>query len=243
MPRFEQLLAGAHAVDLELRSKPLEANVPVLLGLIGVWNRNALDVPTHAVLSYASRLDSLPDYLQQLEMESNGKRVDRDGREVDFPTCPVVWGGVESPGQHAFHQWLHQGTDIASSDFIVVAHPMGAHAEHHQILLAHALAQSEALMDGVTPPETYRVCPGDRMSTTFVLPALDAFHVGALLAIYEHKVFVQGLVWGINSFDQWGVELGKKIAGQILPALRGKPASLNPATAHLLGILRKMARE
>jgi glucose-6-phosphate isomerase len=242
MQRFEQLLAGAHAVDLEFRSTPLEHNVPALLALVGIWNRNVLGAPTHAVLSYASRLESLPAYLQQLEMESNGKRVDRDGHPVDYVTCPVVWGGTETPGQHAFHQWLHQGTDIASCDFILVAQPMGRHQEHHQILLAHATAQSEALMEGVDTPETYRVCPGDRVSTTFVLPSLDAFHVGALLAIYEHKVLVQGLVWGINSFDQWGVELGKKIAGQILPALRGKDATLHPATEHLLAVIRKMAR-
>jgi glucose-6-phosphate isomerase len=242
MHRFEQLLAGAHAVDLEFRSAPLEHNVPALLALVGIWNRNFLGAATHAVLSYASRLESLPAYLQQLEMESNGKRVDRDGKPVDFATCPVVWGGTETPGQHAFHQWLHQGTDLASCDFIVVANAMGRHAEHHEILLAHAMAQSEALMEGVQPSETYRVCPGDRMSTTFVLPALDALHVGALLAIYEHKVFVQGQVWGINSFDQWGVELGKKIAGQILPAVRGQPATLHPATEHLLGVIRRMAR-
>ena len=242
MHGFEQLLAGAHAVDLEFRSTPLEHNVPALLGLVGIWNRNFLGAATHAVLSYASRFESLPAYLQQLEMESNGKRVDRDGNPVDFVTCPVVWGGTETPGQHAFHQWLHQGTDTASCDFIVVAQPMGEHAAHHEILLAHATAQSEALMEGVNPPESYRVSPGDRVSTTFVLPKLDAFHVGALLAIYEHKVFVQGQVWGINSFDQWGVELGKKIAGQILPAVRGQPAKLHPATDHLLSVIRKMAR-
>ena len=242
MQRFEQMLAGAHAVDLEFRSAPLEHNVPALLALVGIWNRNFQGAATHAVLSYASRLESLPAYLQQLEMESNGKRVDRDGNAVDFETCPVVWGGTETPGQHAFHQWLHQGTDTASCDFIVVANAMGAHREHHEILLAHATAQSQALMDGVHPPESHRVCPGDRVSTTFVLPDLDAYHVGALLAIYEHKVFVQGQVWGINSFDQWGVELGKKIAGQILPAFRGEAATLHPATEHLLAVIRKMAR-
>jgi glucose-6-phosphate isomerase len=243
MARFEQLLAGAHAVDLQFRSDPLERNVPVLLGLLGVWNRNALGMPTHAVLGYASRLASLPAYLQQLEMESNGKRVDREGVPVDFQTCPVVWGGTETPGQHAFHQWLHQGTDLASCDFIVVAKAMGTHAAHHEILLAHACAQSEALMEGLATPATHKACPGDRVSTTFVLPALDAFHLGALLAIYEHKVFVQGIVWGINSFDQWGVELGKTIAGRILPAIRGADASaLHPATRHLLDVLRKQGR-
>ncbi|HUP31159.1 MAG TPA: glucose-6-phosphate isomerase [Usitatibacter sp.] len=242
MQRFEQLLAGAHAADLQFRSDPLERNVAALLGLIGVWNRNALGAPSHAVLGYSARLSSLPAYLQQLEMESNGKRVDRDGNPLDFQTCPVVWGGTETPGQHAFHQWLHQGTDLASCDFIVVARAMGRHAAHHEILLAHACAQSEALMEGLATPQTHKACPGDRVSTTLVLPALDAYHLGALLAIYEHKVFVQGVVWGINSFDQWGVELGKTIAGQILPALRGGHGSLHPATGHLLGIIQKMGR-
>ena len=241
MARFEQLLAGAHAADLQFRSDPLERNVPALLGLVGIWNRNALGATSHAVLSYASRLQSLPAFLQQLEMESNGKRVDRDGAAVDFPTCPVVWGGVETPGQHAFHQWLHQGTDPAACDFIVVAHPMGEKLAHHEILLSHACAQSEALMEGVASPEPYRACPGDRVSTTFVLPRLDAYHLGALLAIYEHKVFVQAAVWGINAFDQFGVELGKTIAGQVLPAVRGAPAALHPATEHLLGVIRKLA--
>ena len=240
--RFEQLLAGAHAADLSFRSSPLEHNVPALLALVGIWNRNALGMATHAVLSYAARLESLPAFLQQLEMESNGKRVDLEGNPVDFSTCPVVWGGTGTPGQHAFHQWLHQGTDPASCDFIVVASAMGAQRAHHEILLAHALAQSEALMEGLATPQTHRACPGDRVSTTLVLPALDAHHLGAMLAIYEHKVFVQGVVWGINSFDQFGVELGKTIAGQILPAVRGAEASLHPATHHLLGLIQKLSR-
>jgi glucose-6-phosphate isomerase len=240
MAAFDHLLAGAHAADLQFRSDPLERNVPALLGLVGIWNRNALGIASHAVLGYAARLGSLPAYLQQLEMESNGKRVDRDGNLLDFDTCPVVWGGTETPGQHAFHQWLHQGTNVASCDFIVAARPMGAIAEHHEILLAHALAQSEALMAGLDTPETWRACPGDRMSTTFVLPQLDAYHLGALLAIYEHKVFVQATVWGINAFDQFGVELGKTIAGQILPAVQGREARLHPATQHLLGVVRKL---
>jgi glucose-6-phosphate isomerase len=239
--RFEQLLAGAHAADLQFRSDPLERNVPALLGLFGVWNRNALAMASHAVLSYASRLESLPSYLQQLEMESNGKRVDREGREVLSPTCPVVWGGTETPGQHAFHQWLHQGTDAASSDFIVVASPMGARTIHHEILLSHACAQSEALMVGNDPGDPHRACPGNRVSTTFVLPKLDAYHLGALLAIYEHKVFVQACVWGINAFDQFGVELGKTIASRILPAVQGANVPLHPATSHLLGVIAKLA--
>ena len=239
--RFEQLLAGAHATDLHFRSNPLERNVPALLGLFGVWNRNALNMASHAVLSYASRMENLPAYLQQLEMESNGKRVDREGRAVLFPTCPVVWGGTETPGQHAFHQWLHQGTDFASCDFIVVAQPMGSRAIHHEILLANACAQSQALMTGNDPGDPHRVSTGNRVSTTLVLPKLDAFHLGALLAIYEHQVFVQASVWGINPFDQFGVELGKTIANAILPAVQGANVPLHPATSHLLDVIRKLS--
>ena len=243
MPRFERFLAGAHAVDLAFRSTPLERNVPVLAALVGIWNRNVLGTPTLAVLAYASRLASLPAYLQQLEMESNGKRVDQEGAPLEAASCPVVWGGTGTPGQHAFHQWLHQGTDPVACDFIVAAKSMGAHREHHEILLAHACAQSEALMEGLATPQTHKACPGDRPSTTYVLPALDPFSLGALLAIYEHKVFVQGVVWGIDSFDQWGVELGKTIAGRILPAMRGGEATLHPATHHLLGVIRKLGGE
>jgi glucose-6-phosphate isomerase len=242
MTRFGELLAGAHAADLEFRSTPLERNVPALLGLIGAWNRDALGIATHAVLSYASRLESLAAYLQQLEMESNGKRVDRDGAVVDFPTGAVVWGGTGTPGQHAFHQWLHQGTDAAACDFILVAQPMGANVAHHEILLAHACAQSEALMVGLESADPHRACPGDRVSTTIVLPRLDARALGALLAIYEHKVFVQATMWGTNPFDQFGVELGKTIAGRILPAVRGEAAELHPATRHLLAVIRKLGQ-
>lgn len=243
MARFEQLLAGAHATDLHFRSAPLERNVPALLALVGVWNRNALGIATHAVLPYAARLALLPPYLQQLEMESNGKRVGHDGELLGFATCPVIWGGAETAGQHAFHQWLHQGTEAASCDFIVSARAMGVPAEHHDILLAHACAQSEALMEGLDSPNPHKACPGDRASTTLVLPALDAFHLGALLALYEHKVFVQGVVWGVNPFDQWGVELGKRIAGAILPALHGERSGLHPATRHLLDVIARRAAD
>ena len=238
MPRFEEMLAGAHAADLAFRSDALERNAAALLGLVGIWNRNALGMASHAVLSYASRLEHLPAYLQQLEMESNGKRVLAEGAPLDYPTCPVIWGGTGTVGQHAYHQWLHQGTDPASCDFIVVAQPMGAIRIHHEILLSHALAQSEALMEGVAAAEPWRACPGDRVSTTLVLPKLDAHHLGALLAIYEHKVFVQGVVWGVDSFDQFGVELGKTIAAQVLPAVRGAGVPLHPATQHLLDVIR-----
>jgi glucose-6-phosphate isomerase len=240
MQCFERLLAGAHAADLEFRSTALDRNAPALLALVGIWNRNALGTPIHAVLSYASRLESLVAYLQQLEMESSGKRVDQEGNLVDFPTCPVIWGGVGTPGQHAYHQWLHQGTDPVSCDFIVSARPMGGNAAHHEILLAHACAQSEALMTGNATPETHRACPGNRPSTTVVLPRLDAYHLGALVAMYEHKVFTQATIWGIDAFDQWGVELGKNIAGQVLPAIRGAESVLHPATHHLLSVIHEL---
>jgi len=176
-------------------------------------------------------------------MESNGKRVDAEGNPLEQPSCPVVWGGTGTDGQHAYHQWLHQGTDTVACDFIVVARPMGSARDRHEVLLAHACAQSEALMEGLATPLTHKACPGNRPSTTYVLPALDAYHLGALLAIYEHKVFVQGVLWGIDSFDQWGVELGKTIAGKILPAVRGGDATLHPATHHLLGVIQKLGRE
>jgi glucose-6-phosphate isomerase len=240
MPRFEQLLAGAHAADLEFRSNPLERNVPALLALVGIWNRNFLGAPTHAVLAYAARLENFTAYLQQLEMESAGKRVDEEGKAIDWQTCPVIWGGVGTPGQHAYHQWLHQGTDAVSCDFIVAARAMGATTAHHEILLAHACAQSEALMNGSADAEAHRACPGNRPSTTLVLPELDALHLGALIAMYEHKVFAQATIWGIDAFDQWGVELGKTIAGQVLPALRGADAALHPATRHLVGVIHAL---
>ena len=242
MARFEQLLAGAHAVDLEFRSKPLERNVPALLALIGVWNRNALGAPSHAVLAYASRLENLTAYLQQLEMESLGKHVDQEGRPLDGATCPVIWGGAGTNGQHAYHQWLHQGTDAVSCDFIVAARAMGGIGAHHEILLAHACAQSEALMNG-NAESGHRACPGNRPSTTLVLPALDALHVGALIALYEHKVFAQATIWGIDAFDQWGVELGKTIAGQVLPALRGAKGPLHPSTRHLVALIHKLGAD
>jgi len=243
MGAFERLLAGAHAVDLEFRSSQLDHNVPALMALVGIWNRNALGAPSHAVLPYASRLQSFVAYLQQLEMESSGKRVDEEGNPLEFATCPVIWGGVGTPGQHAYHQWLHQGTDPVSCDFIVAARPMGSSAAHHEILLAHACAQSEALMTGVATVESHRACPGDRPSTTIVMPALDDFHMGALIALYEHKVYAQATLWGIDPFDQWGVELGKTIAGQVLPAVRGADAVLHPATHHLLGVIHKLASD
>ena len=243
MPAFEHLLAGAHAADLEFRSAPPERNVPLLAALVGLWNRNFLGMGVLAVLPYADRLASLPAYLQQLEMESNGKSVRIDGTPVDMPTCPAIFGQPGTPGQHAFHQWLHQGTDPAACDFIVVATPMGTRRDAHEALLAHALAQSEALMAGRRTGDAHRDCPGDRPSTTIVLPRLEPASMGALLALYEHKTYAQAVLWGINPFDQFGVELGKSIAGRILPAVRGQhDGGLHPATRHLVNVLHKLSR-
>ncbi len=241
MARFEQLLAGAHAADLHFRSDPIERNVPALLGLVSVWNRNALGIATHAVLPYASRMSDLVPFLQQLEMESNGKRVSAKEEAIDYGTSPVVWGGVGTPGQHAFHQWLHQGSDLPACDFIVVAQPMGTNVSHHEILLAHACAQSEALMNGVESDVPHLACPGNRPSTTLVMPKLDAFNLGSLLACYEHKTFTEATIWGVNPFDQFGVELGKSIADHVLPAVRGAEVPLHPATRHLLDVIKRHA--
>ncbi len=242
MPAFERFLAGAHAVDLEFRGAPPERNVPLLLGAVGVWNRDFLGIPAHVVLPYAQRLASLPGYLQQLEMESNGKRVDAGGEPVPVPTCPALFGEAGTLGQHAFYQWLHQGTDEASCDFIVVARPMGSRPAEHAALLANALAQSEALMTGRSTGNPHRDCPGNRPSTTIVLPELDPASLGALVALYEHKVYAQAVLWGVNPFDQFGVELGKAIAGRILPGLApGGTADLHPSTRHLLSLVRRAA--
>ena len=242
MPAFERFLAGAHAVDLEFRSSPPERNAPLLFALAGIWNRNFLGIPVHVVLPYAQRLASLPGYLQQLEMESNGKGVCVDGAPVVASTCPALFGEAGTLGQHAFHQWLHQGTDPVSTDFVVVAKAMGSDADAHRLLLAHAAAQSEALMTGRATGNPHRNCPGDRPNTTIVLPELNPASLGALIALYEHKVFVQGVIWGINSFDQYGVELGKEIAGTVARALRGNVGDLHPSTSHLLDIIHGRRR-
>ena len=226
MAAFDEFREGARAMDEHFRTAPLESNLPAILGLLGVWYGDFYGAQTHAVLPYAEDLRELPAYLQQLEMESNGKRVDRDGVPVDYATAPVVWGAAGTNGQHAFHQLLHQGTLLVPSDFIVPAQPAtGTDSQAHRLLLGSALAQSAALaFGGGDPAAPQRRCPGNQPSTTIVLPRLDPRSLGALLALYEHKVFVQGVVWGINSFDQWGVELGKAMAKGLGPALQGGQA-------------------
>ncbi|MBK6470761.1 MAG: glucose-6-phosphate isomerase [Betaproteobacteria bacterium] len=252
--RFRELLAGAHAMDRHFAETAAERNLPLLLGLLDVWYRNFHGFTSRSVAPYHQGLARLPAYLQQLEMESNGKRVDEAGHALPFGTSPVVWGEPGTNGQHAYFQMLHQGTDVIPVEFIAVKTPSHTQAEQHRKLLANCLAQSQALMLGKTAAEAateaaptaapdidpavlaqHRSFPGNRPSTTFVLDALTPRSLGALIAMYEHRVFTSGAVWGINSFDQWGVELGKALAGALLPRLKsGDTAGLDASTAALL---------
>jgi len=238
MDRFEELLAGAHAMDEHFRSAPLEQNMPVLMGMLSIWYGNFFGAASNAVLPYDQYLHRFPAYLQQLEMESNGKGVDRDGAPVDYDTGMVVWGEAGTNGQHAFYQLIHQGTRMIPADFLAPMHSQNPVGEHHAILLANCFAQTEALMIGKTFDEAraellaqglegesleallpHKVFPGNKPTNTLLFDRLDPHTLGMLIALYEHKVFVQGIVWNINSFDQWGVELGKQLAGRILPEL------------------------
>jgi len=257
-PRFHELLAGAHAMDEHFRTAPHAANLPVLMGLLSVWNSSFLNSKSHVLAPYDQRLQKLPAWLQQLEMESNGKAVDRDGRPVDYPTTPVLWGDVGTNAQHAYFQMLHQGPVRHPVDFILTVTPDHGLAEQHRLLLANGLAQSAALMRGKNADEVraeltakglggaaleaaipHRVFTGNRPSNTLLLPRLDPRHLGALLALYEHRTFVQSVLWNINAFDQWGVELGKQLAGRVLNAMDGKgEAELDPSTRELLARLK-----
>ncbi|WP_414656078.1 glucose-6-phosphate isomerase [Ferrovibrio sp.] len=263
MPRFRELLAGAHAMDEHFATAPLQRNLPVLMALAGIWNINFLGFKALAVLPYDQGLSKLASYLQQADMESNGKGVDRWGRSVGYATGPVVFGEPGTNGQHAFYQLLHQGPQPIPADFIV---PLGSHYRldrHHDILLANAFAQAEALMkgrtraeaeaellqDGMAPEKAamlapQKAFPGNRPSTTILLPRLDPYHLGMLIALYEHKIFVQGTIWGINSFDQWGVELGKQLAKPILEELTRPDAkhAHDGATSAMIAIARGAPR-
>jgi glucose-6-phosphate isomerase len=220
--RFAEFLAGFRAVDEHFVSAPLADNAPVVLGMIGVWNRNVLGMATKAVLPYADELARFPAYLQQLDMESNGKSRHLDGSPVMLDTGPVVWGEPGTNGQHAFYQLLHQGTEIVPADFIGFANPHHPHREHHDLLVANLIAQTEALAFGRDrPEEPWRSFAGNRPTTMILAPELTPSVLGQLIALYEHVVFVQGVVWGIDSFDQWGVELGKELANRITPELTG----------------------
>jgi glucose-6-phosphate isomerase len=236
---FRQLLAGAHEMDRHFATAPLASNLPVRLGLLDLWYRNFHGFTSRSIAPYHSALRRLPAYLQQLEMESNGKRVDAQGRSLSFATSPVLWGEPGTNGQHAYFQMLHQGTDVVPLEFIAVKQPMHDLPDHHSQLLANVLAQAQALMQGKADPGGHKHFPGNRPSTFFVLDRLDPTSLGALLALYEHRVFVSGSLWGINSFDQWGVELGKVLAKDIAPRLDGGDSSgLDASTAGLLRRLR-----
>ena len=252
--RFRALLAGAAAMDRHFLTAPLTRNLPVLLALIGIWRRNAMGWPTVALIPYDQRLARLPAYVQQLDMESNGKRVSRDGAPAPFPTGPVIWGEPGTNAQHSFFQLIHQGTDIIPVDFLLAARPREDLADHHPALTANCLAQGQALAFGQSEAEIrtdmaakgadpaeidrlapHRTFPGDRPSTTILYRQLTPDMLGRLIALFEHKVFVQGVIWGVNSFDQWGVELGKTLAKRLLPILGGEePEGLDPSTAALI---------
>ncbi len=236
---FRELLAGAHAMDMHFRQAPLPANLPVRLGLLDVWNRNLLGFSSRCIAPYHTGLRRLPAYLQQLEMESNGKRVDRLGRPLELASAPVLWGEPGTDGQHAFFQMLHQGTDIVPLEIIAVRRPSHGLPGHHEQLLANALAQAQALMQGRASEDGHRHFPGNRPSTFMLLDALTPAALGALIALQEHRVFVAGALWGINSFDQWGVELGKLLARDLQPRLAsGDTEGLDASTAGLLQRLR-----
>ena len=256
---FRALLAGAHAMDQHFAHTPLARNLPVLMGLLDIWYRNFHRFTSRSVAPYHQGLRRLPAYLQQLEMESNGKRVARDGQSLPFATSPVIWGEAGTNGQHAYFQMLHQGSDVIPVEFIAVKTPAHNLHEQHQQLLANCLAQSQALMQGQTAAQAaaqpaptaaasvvdaevlaqHRSFPGNRPSTTMLLDTLTPRSLGALIALYEHRVFVSGALWGINSFDQWGVELGKALCNQLLPRLQsGDTQGLDASTAGLLARLR-----
>lgn len=256
---FRDLLAGAHAMDRHFTLTPLERNVPALLGLLDVWYRNFHRFTSRSVAPYHQGLKRLPAYLQQLEMESNGKQVDLDGEPLPFATSPVVWGEPGTNGQHAFFQMLHQGSDVVPVEFIAVREPSHPYRALHEKALANCLAQGQALMLGKSTDEAlgekaptassmldaitvarHRTFPGNRPSTTLVLERLTPRSLGALVAMYEHRVFTSGAIWGINSFDQWGVELGKALCNRLLPRFSsGDVAGLDASTGGLLNRLVK----
>ena len=236
---FQDLLAGAHAMDQHFQSAPLAQNLPVRLGLMDVWYRNFLGYTNRSIAPYHSALRRLPAYLQQLEMESNGKRVDRNGQMLPYGTSPVLWGEPGTNGQHAYFQMLHQGTDIVPLEFIAVKKPTHRLADHHELLLANAIAQAQALMLGKSDAGGHKHFTGNRPSTFLLLDELTPASLGALIALQEHRVFVSGAIWGINSFDQWGVELGKVLAKDIHARIASGDASgLDASTAGLLARVR-----
>ena len=254
---FKQLLAGAYAMDHHFRNAPFAQNIPVLMGLLGAWNTNFLDIQTHAILPYDGRLKYFASYLQQLEMESNGKSIQRTGEQVETNTCPIVWGEVGPNAQHAFYQLLHQGTQAVSCDFIAPVKRYNAQQftyvdnaealiEQHHLALSNCLAQSRLLAFGnqaldraeLNHLPAYKQYAGNQPSSTILLKELTPYSLGMLIAMYEHKVFVQSVLWNINPFDQWGVEKGKEIANQLLPILSGASQNISELDASTQGLLK-----
>jgi glucose-6-phosphate isomerase len=259
--RFRELLEGAHAMDLHFRNTPLERNLPVILGLLGIWYTNFFAAHSHAILPYDQYLHRFAAYFQQGDMESNGKSVDRSGNPVDYQTGPIIWGEPGTNGQHAFYQLIHQGTRLIPCDFIAPAISHNPQGEHHLLLMANFFAQTEALMNGKTAPEAeaelraagqsedvirallpYKVFAGNRPTNSILVRQMTPRNLGSLIAMYEHKIFVQGVIWNIYSFDQWGVELGKQLAGNILPELRNVAAvvSHDASTNGLINAWKEM---
>ncbi len=255
MDNFEELLAGAYDMDEHFRNTPLEQNIPVVLGLLGIWYNNFFKAQSHAVMPYDQYLSRFPAYLQQGDMESNGKRVDRQGNVVDYSTGPIIWGEPGTNGQHAFYQLIHQGCKLIPADFLVAIEPQNPVGDHHLILLSNFFAQTKALMRGKTEDEArselkaqgisgeelekllpHKVFEGNKPTNSIIYQKLTPKTLGSLIAMYEHKIFVQGVIWNINSFDQWGVELGKQLASEILPKLStsGKESDSDSSTNGLI---------
>jgi glucose-6-phosphate isomerase len=260
MDHFEEMLAGANEMDEHFRTAPPEKNLPMILGLLGVWYSNFFGAQTHAILPYDQYMHRFAAYLQQADMESNGKSVDRQGRKItDYTTGPIVWGEPGTNGQHAFYQLIHQGTRVVPADFLAPLESHNPTGDHHLVLLANFFAQTEALMRGKTEDEAkaelvaakapaalieelkvHKSFSGNRPSNSFMFTKLTPHRLGTLVALYEHKIFTQGIVWNINSFDQWGVELGKQLAKKIEPELKapGEVTSHDASTNGLIAYFK-----
>jgi len=261
---FEEFLTGAHEMDQHFRTAPFEQNIPVILALLGIWYTNFFDAETEVILPYDQYMSRFPAYFQQGNMESNGKSVDRAGKEISYQTGPVIWGEPGTNGQHAFYQLIHQGTRLIPADFLAPAISHNPIGEHHSILLSNFFAQTEALMVGKGKEEVladlfeegkqkdeikrlwpFRAFEGNRPTNSILFKKLTPRTLGSLIAMYEHKIFVQGVIWNIFSFDQWGVELGKQLAKKILPELRSE----QPVTSHdastngLINAYKEMKRQ
>ncbi len=239
---FEQLLKGAHAADEHFRYQPFNKNIPVVMALLGIWYRNFFGASSEAILPYDQYMHRFAAYFQQGNMESNGKYVDRNGEAVNYETGPVIWGEPGTNGQHAFYQLIHQGTSLIPCDFIATAQTHNPLGDHHQKLISNFFAQTEALMKGASHDNPFRVFEGNRPTNSFLLKKLTPYTLGQMIALYEHKIFVQGVLWNIYSFDQWGVELGKVLANEILPELKTNAAieSHDSSTNGLINAYKQM---